>query len=106
MPGMVGASMLPHHMGWHKRGHTASWLYNPYQLPVPPEVKLNALDVVVLLRWAAELHHSCSLTPPPQRKRGRKYNEKGSRVEIRMGKSLNNYNHRQNRLSIGRLEKR
>jgi len=35
--------------------------------------------LVVLSCWAAELHHSHSLTPLPQRKRGKKYDEKGSR---------------------------
>ena len=52
--------------------------------------------------WEAELHHNHALTPPPQRGKGRKYDEKGSRVEIRMGRSLNNYHYGQNRLSIGR----
>ena len=42
---------------------------------------LAYMPVVVLLGWAAELHHNCSLTPPPERGTGRKYNEKGSRVE-------------------------
>ena len=44
--------------------------------------KLQETVLVVLLRWAAELHLSCSLTPPPQRESGRKYDEKASRVEI------------------------
>ena len=43
----------------------------------------SSKSVVVLLRWAAELHHICSLTPIPQRERGRKYDEKGSWLEIR-----------------------
>jgi len=58
--------------------------------------------VVVLLGWAAELHHNCSLTPPPQRGTGRKYDEKGSRIEIRIGRSYSNYRDGQNRLSMGR----
>ena len=58
--------------------------------------------VVVLLGWAAELHHNRSLTPPPQRGTGRKYNQKGSRVEIRTGRKRSTYCDWQNRLSIGR----
>lgn len=37
---------------------------------------------VVLLGWAVEFHHGSSLTPPPQR--GRKYDSKDSRFNIRM----------------------
>lgn len=40
-------------------------------------------SVVVLLEWAGELHHSCSLTLPPQRKRERKYDGMGSEGDIR-----------------------
>ena len=32
--------------------------------------------MVVLPSWAAELHYNCSLTPPPQMEKGRKYVEK------------------------------
>jgi len=59
-------------------------------------------SVVVLLGWAAELHHSHSLSPPPQRERGRKYDAKGSRVELRMGRLRKNYRDGQNRLGVGR----
>ena len=59
---------------------------------------------MVLPSWAAELHHNLSLTPPSSKGKGRKYDEKGSRVEIRTGRSFKSY-HRQNRLSIGRLLK-
>ena len=38
--------------------------------------------VVVLPSYTAELHHNHSLTPPPQRRRVRKHNAKGSRVVI------------------------
>lgn len=47
--------------------------------------------VVVLHGWAAEHRPSCSLTSLPQKERGRKYNDKDSRVEIKMGRSLNSY---------------
>lgn len=44
-------------------------------------------DVVVLPRWAAELCPNHILTPPPQRKRGRRYDGKGSGTEMRTGHS-------------------
>ena len=59
-------------------------------------------DVAVLLRWAVKLHHGHTLIPPPQVERGSKYDEKGSRVEIRTGGSLNNYRDGQNSLRVGR----
>ena len=44
---------------------------------------MRFLFVVVLLRWAAKLHHNRSLTPPLLRRRGRKYNAENSRFEMR-----------------------
>ena len=58
--------------------------------------------VVVLHGWAAEHHPSCSLTPLPQKERGKKYNDKDSRVEIKMGRSLSNHCDGQSRLRVGR----
>lgn len=43
------------------------------------------------------------LSLPLLRGKGRKYNAEGSRVEIRVGRSLNNYHHGQNKLDIERL---
>lgn len=37
------------------------------------------MSVVVSPCWAAELNHNHSITPPPLKHRGRKYDEKGLR---------------------------
>lgn len=60
------------------------------------------MNVVVLLSWAAVLHHNHTLTPSSKREQERKYDGRGSRVEMRTGRSLNNYCRGQNRLSVGR----
>jgi len=59
--------------------------------------------VVVLPNWVAELHHILLL--PLLKGKGGKYNEKGSGVEVRTGRPLNNYCDRQNRLCVGQLNK-
>ena len=64
------------------------------------DILMQCATLVVLLSWATELHPNWSLTPYPQRER-EKIEEKGSRVELRTGRSPKSYNYRQNRLSIG-----
>lgn len=44
----------------------------------PVHVNETAFFVMVLHRWAAELHHNYPLILPPQRERERKYSGKGS----------------------------
>lgn len=64
---------------------------------------------MVLLRWAAKLHHYCSKGKGEKISR---YQEdisfpkgKGSRTEIRTERSLNRYCHMKKRLNIERLIK-
>lgn len=89
---------------------SASWSPNVHHVKdgernVISGVRINSMrkTVMVLLSWAVELHHNCSLSPSPWREGGRKYDRKSSRLETRIGRSLINYCHGQNRLSIGRL---
>lgn len=48
-------------------------------------------------------HYNCSLTQLPQRNRSIKYDGKGSKAEVKTGRSLNDYCHGQNRLNIWKL---
>lgn len=65
--------------------------------------KQNMLTMVVSHHcWAAQLHHT-AFTLPPQSKRENTM-KRGSKVEIRTGRSVASCHHGQNRLIIGRLK--
>lgn len=50
-----------------------------------------------------KLHYIAPSLPFLKGRGKKKYNEKNSMVEIRTLRLFNNYHHRQNRLSVGRL---
>lgn len=75
---------------------------NSYAYVHKSSTSIFFMSVVASHRWAAKLH--CKHSLPPHKGRGEENTMKeGSWVEIRTGRLLTNYHHRQDSFSIGRL---